>query len=254
MRQILLAGALLGVMGALAGCSNVSRSLRPDGFEIISFTHDSTNAILVRRGSTGFLFDSGYEKNAALLEADLRSVQFDPAGLKAIIVSHGHADHAGGAQVLHKKFGTPVIVGTGDEGMFLSGRNEPLCPVGFIAGTRKNKDQSATYTGSQPDVVLRETTDLNGLTGLPGRIVLLPGHTRGSLVVAISDVLLVGDLLRGSIVGSGAETHFFMCDLAQNQRNIATLLTTYPDAKMLYVGHFGPVSPAAVRDHFHLTP
>lgn len=64
MRQILLAGALLGVMGALAGCSNVSRSLRPDGFEIISFTHDSTNAILVRRGATGFLFDSGYEKNA----------------------------------------------------------------------------------------------------------------------------------------------------------------------------------------------
>lgn len=251
MRRYLLPALLLG---ALSACSSVSRSARPDGVEIISFTHDSTNAILVRKGATGFLFDSGYEKNAEQLEADLRSVPFDPAGLRAIIVSHGHADHAGGAQVLHKKFGTPVIVGAGDEGMFASGRNEPLCPVGLIARSRQGKDQSATYTGSQPDVILRETTELGGLTGVPGRVLLIPGHTRGSLVVAVSDVLLVGDLLRGSIVGSGAETHFFMCDLAQNQRNIAALLAAYPEAKSLYVGHFGPVTPASVRDHFHLSP
>ena len=53
----------------------------------------------------------------------------------------------------------------------------------------------------------------------------------------------VSDLIRGSIVGSSAETHFFMCDLEDNRRDVAFVLERLaPRAPQFYVGHFGPLS------------
>jgi hydroxyacylglutathione hydrolase len=245
MKPFLLTSLLL-----LAACAAPSKFART-GFEVHTFTHDSTNAHLVVQDGNAFLFDSGYEKNAEALAADVRAAGIEPAKLKAIIVSHGHADHAGGARYFHQTFGTPVIVGNGDEGMFSSGKNEPLCPVGFIAGLRHKGDEGATYTGSTADVLVDESLDLKELTGVDAKVTRLPGHTKGSLIITVGDVVLVGDLLRGGIVGSGAETHFFMCDLEANKRDIKRVLTELsPSAQLVFVGHFGPVTPAAVREHF----
>jgi glyoxylase-like metal-dependent hydrolase (beta-lactamase superfamily II) len=64
-------------------------------------------------------------------------------------------------------------------------------------------------------------------------------------------VVFVGDLLRGSVVGSGAETHLYMCDLEANKRDIANLLTVEaPAATLVFPGHFGPVTRESVMDHF----
>jgi len=69
--------------------------------------------------------------------------------------------------------------------------------------------------------------------------------------VTVGDVVLVGDLLRGGIIGSGAETHFFMCDLEGNRRDVKRVFTQLaPEAQVVFVGHFGPVTPDAVRAHF----
>ncbi|MEO1574903.1 MAG: hypothetical protein AAFU65_08075, partial [Pseudomonadota bacterium] len=46
-----------------------------------------------------------------------------------------------------------------------------------------------------------------------GEIVRLPGHTEGSLVAVVGETAFVGDLLRGSVTGTAARTHFYMCDL-----------------------------------------
>ncbi len=235
---------------SLCACSAPARFVR-GGLEIRTFAHDSTNVHLVMQDGNAFLFDSGYEKNAPQLEADVRAAGVDPAKLKAVIVSHGHADHAGGARYFHTRFGVPVVVGMGDEGMFTAGRNEKLCPTGLIANLRARKDQDATYTGSTSDVLVNGALDLKELTGIDAKATLLPGHTSGSLVVTVGDVVLVGDLLRGGIVGSSAETHFFMCDLEDNQRGVMKLLTELaPAAQLVFVGHFGPVTPEAVRAHF----
>jgi glyoxylase-like metal-dependent hydrolase (beta-lactamase superfamily II) len=241
----------LCVLSSCAAVTFNSPARTPGGLEVRTFTRDSTNVHLVKKGDAAFLVDSGYEQNAEALEADLREAGVDPAKLKAIVLTHGHADHAGGARYFQQRYGVPVVAGDGDQGMLASGRNEPLCAVGFIASTRKDKDQAATFTGFAPSVVVSGTSRLDELVGFAATATLLPGHTRGSVVVTVDDVVLVGDLLRGSLVGSGAETHLYMCDLEDNRRGVARLLTELaPAATTVFVGHFGPVSRAAVADHF----
>lgn len=235
----------------ISGCTTTTRFTRPDGVEIITLTHDSTNVHVVRKDGAAFLYDSGYEKNGVLLEADLRALGIDPRTLKAVIISHAHADHAGAARYFHTMFGVPVVLGSGDESMFAAGENEPLCPQGFIANLRLKEDQAGRYQGSTADVIVTGELDLKPLTGIDARAVLVPGHTKGSVVVVVGDVVLVGDLLRGSIIGAGAETHFFMCDLEDNRRNITRVMKELaPNAKQVFTGHFGPVSPESVREHF----
>ena len=233
------------------GCAEPSRFARTS-FEVHTFTHDATNAHLVVKDGAAFLFDSGYAKNAPLLEADVRAAGVDPKNLKAIIISHGHADHAGGALSFHQQFGVPVIIGDGDQGMYATGKNEPLCPTGLIGNLRHRGDETATYSPSAPDVIVTDTLELEPLTGIPGKVIHQPGHTGGSLIVVVGDVALVGDLFRGGIVGSGAETHFYQCDLELNRHNVVQVLKELaPAAQLFFVGHFGPVSREAVAEHFH---
>jgi hypothetical protein len=73
--------------------------------------------------------------------------------------------------------------------------------------------------------------------------------------VLLPDTAVVGDLLRGAIVGSSAERHFYMCDLADNDRDIRHLLTDLaPKAKWFFAGHFGPVDRQAVQERFGAKP
>lgn len=233
-----------------SGCATVSRFER-GGVEIITITHDNTNVHVVKKGDSAFLFDSGYEKNTAKLEADLRAAGIDPGKLKAVVISHAHADHAGGARYFHTQFNVPVVLGSGDEPMFGKGENEPLCPTGIIGSIRHAEDQAGKYVGSTADVIVTDTLDLSALTGIEAKALLVPGHTRGSLVVTVGDVVLVGDLFRGSIGGYGAAVHFFMCDLEENKRNISKVMTQVaPRASHVFVGHFGPVSSESVRSYF----
>ena len=92
---------------------------------------------------------------------------------------------------------------------------------------------------------------LEEVASIPGTIAPLPGHTPGSLVVIVPGAVLVGDLFRGSIVGSSAEVHFYMCDLEDNRRDVQALLKDLaPRAETFFPGHFGPLSRESVVERF----
>jgi glyoxylase-like metal-dependent hydrolase (beta-lactamase superfamily II) len=177
----------------------------------------------------------------------MREAGVDPAQVSPIIVSHGHADHAGGARYFQQRYGARVIAGRGDAAMLATGRNEPICPTGIIARLRRAGDEAARYTPTEATLV-DGVTPLAPTTGLDGRAVVLPGHTAGSLVVVLGEAAFVGDLFRGAIVGDTAETHFYMCDLEDNRRDIRALLDEIaPGATVFFTGHFGPVARSEVE-------
>lgn len=115
-------------------------------------------------------------------------------------------------------------------------------------------DAIQRFTPLQADVWVendaRETValDLRPLTGVDARVIALPGHTEGSLIVVAGRYALVGDLFRGSIPGWSATTHFYICDLADNKRDLRELLQVHAkDATTFFPGHFGPVERASVE-------
>jgi phosphoribosyl 1,2-cyclic phosphodiesterase len=75
------------------------------------------NATLVEGGGSSVLLDAGLGVN--LLAERLQSAGLDPERIDAVLVSHEHGDHAGGARAFSARFGVPLM---GTRGTFMAGR------------------------------------------------------------------------------------------------------------------------------------
>ena len=94
--------------------------------------------------------------------------------------------------------------------------------------------------------------------GIDGKVIAMPGHTPGSIVVLLvrshgvrrrhDRGWLVGGLLSPHSPGE----HLYQADPVQNRRNIQTLLDR--GVQKFYLGHGGPVTRADVVPAFGLRP
>lgn len=234
------------VFGLLAGCAHGQRVTHLDKVTVTTVRRNHNNVHVVQTAAGMLLVDAGLERDAPALDAQLRRAGVDPADLKLIVITHGHADHAGGAMWFKARYGTPIMAGAADVGPLNLGQNEPLCPIGRIAQSRLDTDQNETWPGTQPDrLVGRDGTAHLADFGFDMLVYNVAGHTPGSLVLYAGDALVVGDLVRGRIVGHRPHRHFYMCDVPDNDADIRTLLeaTATPDTQV-FVGHFGPLDGA----------
>lgn len=61
------------------------------------------------------LFDTIYPYNSdELIVGGLKKLGLDPTTIRYVIVTHGHGDHIGGAEMLQKEFGAKVVMGGPD--------------------------------------------------------------------------------------------------------------------------------------------
>ena len=234
----------------LLGCAHkvsVEALPAPQSLEIVTVRREYANVHAVVSPQGTVLIDTGLEREAEGLLEELEAAGVPVATIDLVVVTHGHADHAGGAGRLQRVHGIPIVAGQGDVGDIAHGHNGELCPTGRLGERRVEDARKEAFEPFTPDhVVTPDAPMVFDVLGVDAVVRAVPGHTPGSLVVEIGDALFVGDLIRGSFLGQSARTHLFQCDLDDNRRDVAALLEE-STATRWFVGHFGPLSRASVR-------
>jgi hydroxyacylglutathione hydrolase len=175
------------------------------------------------------VYDSGealFVDTAYNEEAMLEVLERKNLTLKAVCLTHGHSDHAGGLDVILQHHRVPVYLGMGDR---------PL--LGWIP----------------PGELMMSTTD--GQTVAVGRLamrfVVTPGHTPGGICYRVEgaghDVCFVGDTLFSGSIGGSNPASLYQTHL----QSVRTRVLTLPPDTALLPGH-GPAT--TVREELTHNP
>jgi glyoxylase-like metal-dependent hydrolase (beta-lactamase superfamily II) len=160
----------------------------------------SVNCYLIKTDTGYILVDTGGSNKRNALEEELERAGCKPGYLKLIFLTHGDFDHAGNAAYLREKYGSQIAMHYDDLGMVEQGdmfwnRNKPnvliRTVIPFLSGFGKANRFS-------PDMYFDEGTDLSEY-GLEAKILLIPGHSKGSIGILTADGdLICGDLFENS--------------------------------------------------------
>ncbi len=195
------------------------------------------------------LVDSGSPGDERDLGRALAARGLAPSNISYVILTHGHADHAGLGRFLQER-GARVLLGAEDVSQSEVGRNDEMRAQNLTAVLLKPFVRFP-YAPFRPDALVYPGPDLP-LEGLPGvRVRHMPGHTRGALIVLVGDDdAIVGDMMLGGIWGGAvgaahAGDHYYHDDARRNRCNIQRLYDA--GISRFFLGHGGPVSRASVE-------
>ncbi|WP_424356525.1 MBL fold metallo-hydrolase [Methanocella sp. MCL-LM] len=107
-----------------------------------------------------------------------------------LILTHGHIDHCGSAGMLKRMLPVPVAAGWPDAEYITRGESAPGEAYGPGDAVQTSR---VRYPPVDIDLIARQDTSLKSY-GIDGEILVTPGHTPGSISVAVGDSCLIGDL------------------------------------------------------------
>jgi len=237
----------------LAGCGGPRAIV---GSPVVPVRVGPANAYLLL-GTRPVIVDPGGPGHVDALREALAARDFAPSDVALIVLTHGHADHAGAADAWARLSGAPVVAGAADTAMLAAGDHGALRPMGLEARLIR-PFIGATFPPVRADRVLApgDTLDLRPF-GLTGSVRTWPGHTGGSLVVVFDGAAgreaVVGDLFRGGAMGgrirpSVPHRHYFHEDADAAEAAVPALLAD--GVACFYLGHGGPVDASAARRRF----
>ena len=77
---------------------------------VFAFTGTEVNWVIVRAGTDLTLIDAGWEGDTQEVERSIRSLGRRPEDLRAVLLTHAHADHTGALNHLHDNYGVPIYM------------------------------------------------------------------------------------------------------------------------------------------------
>jgi hydroxyacylglutathione hydrolase len=221
----------------------------------------TVNAYLLIGSSGCVLIDAGLPGSAAKVEKSLSNQGLSFQDVRAIVVTHAHVDHAGGAAELRERTRAPIIAHEDDLRYYK--REEPMefCPTGWVGRLfLQTPAPHQAYPAFEPDVLLssRQSLDLTRY-GVSGTVTHTPGHTKGSISVSLgSEEALVGDLVASGILIGGVIRlgHAIRPPFEDDPRAVRDELLRLVDAgvERFYLGHGGPLNAREVRRHAETLP
>ncbi|HEY0191386.1 MAG TPA: MBL fold metallo-hydrolase [Kofleriaceae bacterium] len=243
------AGVIAVALG-LAACAPHFEHLAPtspavSGLELDRIELRWSNVYLIRKAGAAVLVDAGSPSDREALVAALAARGVTPAQIKAIVVTHAHADHAGCARWLQQQ-GAAIVLGAGDAAVAARGDNDPLQATNLL-GALLAPVFMFPFEPFTPDVAVDHDVDLADRGFAEVQVVPLPGHTPGSIGAIVGGDALAGDVVKGGLVG-GEHTpseHLYQTDRLADHAALAALLAR--GVARIDPGHKGPLDARDVR-------
>jgi glyoxylase-like metal-dependent hydrolase (beta-lactamase superfamily II) len=82
---------------------------------VFAFTGTEVNWVLVQEGPDLTLIDAGWNGDIQAVERSIRSLGRRLQDLRAVLLTHAHADHTGALNYLHDKLDSPMVKTITDE-------------------------------------------------------------------------------------------------------------------------------------------
>lgn len=173
--------------------------------------------LLTREGTKdAIVVDPSMESEQVLAEILRRGLT-----VKRILLTHAHADHIILAKRFHEATQAPVWLHDGDR------------PI-YDLGAQQAMAFGLPWYGAPPiEHWIRDGEEV-GVEGIPIRAIHTPGHSPGSVTFAVSEGLIVGDVL---FQGSVGRTDFPGGDWPLLARTIRERLFTFPPDTRVLPGH-----------------
>lgn len=208
------------------------------------------NFYLVADGDEALLIDSGYPGYFGDLESAAPHLGVALEGVRAVIVTHHHVDHAGTAEAVRTQAGATVFTGAGDAAI-VRGEHPSHPPQGFWRAAWRPSMvgyllHSARVGGARYRPVQTVTTlDAEQSLDVPGQpqVIPTPGHTAGHCSVLLSErgVLFSGDAMVNFDYATGepgVKLHRFNEDRERARASLQRLDDV--DAETVLFGHGDP--------------
>lgn len=151
------------------------------------------------------LIDSGYIGQRDELVESLQAVGREPQDVRAVLVTHAHADHIGGASWLAEEHGTPVYSSPHEVAHLHRSYLQQVTPLKVVKNALRPgvvawASSIAPLLGGDAALAIPSATAapmVGGVVQVPGspRLVNLPGHTSGHAAYFYEDlgIIVTGD-------------------------------------------------------------
>jgi glyoxylase-like metal-dependent hydrolase (beta-lactamase superfamily II) len=193
------------------------------------------------------LLDTGFPGDARRIRCVLAGLGLGPADVRAILLTHGHIDHAGSVAELKEWTGAPVYAHPLEQ-RHLDG-TYPY--AGFARVTQALEAAGRAITNYRPVRIDRPIHDADELPFWGGlRVVYLPGHTVGhcGFYSEKHDLLFSGDLWARFMMRTQASPRIFTDDPTQVPASLRKARAL--DARWIIPGHYDLPNATRLRARF----
>lgn len=164
---------------------------------------EAVNWLLVTDDTGVLMIDAGYPGDRTAVLASLGALGYQPADVRAVLLTHAHVDHLGSAIWLAKTHGTPVYCHADEVGHAKREYLEQASPLAVATHLWRPSWALWSMHVLRNGGLNREgIPTAEALTGeiaaeLPGKPMAIPtpGHTRGHCSYLVDGVLASGDAL-----------------------------------------------------------